>query len=70
MRSANKNKTKNKIRNIIYALISFLLMVFIVSQVYFLARYTLGYEIDTNKLVIYKLINKIENKTTTQEYTK
>lgn len=64
-----KNKKKIVIKQIIYAIFSIILMLFILSQVYFLARYTLGYKIDTNKLVIYKLINKIDQRQNNKNYT-
>lgn len=63
-------KTKRtKIKQNIYMIISLLIALFIVSQIYFLVRYTLGYEVKSNQLIIYRWINKVESNKTENTYT-
>lgn len=58
----HKSKKIKLIRlNILYTIFSILLIMFLATQVFFLVRYTLGYDIDTNKFLIYNLINKVED---------
>lgn len=63
-------KTKRtKTKQMIYMIISLLIALFIVSQVYFLVRYTLGYEVKSSQLIIYRWINKVESNKTENTYT-
>lgn len=65
----NKKKKSSKIKKIIYMIISVLVCAFVVHQMYFLVRYTMGEEINTKNLVIYRWINKIESKELVNDYT-
>ncbi len=60
---------RTRIKQKIYMIISLIITIFIVSQVYFLVRYTLGYEVKGGQLIIYKWINKVESNKTENTYT-
>lgn len=67
-----QQKLKNKgsrTKQIIYMIITLVITMFVISQVYFLIRYTLGYETKSNQLMLYKWINKVENKDVKKTYT-
>ena len=65
----NKKKKSSKIKKIIYMIISIIICVFVIHQMYFLVKYTMGEEINTKNLVIYRWINKIENDDLVNDYT-
>ena len=63
-RKARRNKTKkeeikfakNAKAKFILMIISIFLMIFSVTQVYYLTKYTLGYEVSPRKLKVYKWV--------------
>ncbi len=65
----NKKKKSSKIKKIIYMIISIIICAFVIHQMYFLVKYTMGEEINTKNLVIYRWINKIENDDLVNDYT-
>lgn len=65
----NKKKKSSKIKKIIYMIISIIICAFVIHQMYFLVKYTIGEEINTKNLVIYRWINKIENDDLVNDYT-
>lgn len=65
----SKNKKKSKIKQAIYMIVSVTIMIFVIYQGYFLVRYTLGYEVNSNNLIIYKWINRVEDKNSVNTYT-
>ena len=65
----NKKKKSSKIKKIIYMIISIIVCAFVIHQMYFLVKYTMGEEINTKNLVIYRWINKIENDDLVNDYT-
>lgn len=65
----NKKKKTSKIKKIIYMIISILVCTFVVHQMYFLVKYTMGEEINTKNLVIYRWINKVESDDLVNDYT-
>lgn len=46
-------------KQLIIMLISVALMIFSVTQVYYLAKYTLGYEVPAEKLKVYKWVSML-----------
>ena len=56
--SGTKMKTGAK-RQLVIMIISIALMVFSVTQVYYLARYTLGYEVDQKDMSVYTWFYKL-----------
>ena len=64
-----KNKKKTKKKQVIYMVISIAIMLFVIWQGYYLIKYTLGYEVNPKNLIIYKWINKVEQKDNTNNYT-
>lgn len=65
----NKKKKSSKIKKIIYMIISIIVCTFVIHQMYFLVKYTMGEEINTKNLIIYRWINKIENDDLVNDYT-
>lgn len=65
----NKKKKSSKIKKITYMIISIIICAFVIHQMYFLVKYTMGEEINTKNLVIYRWINKIENDDLVNDYT-
>lgn len=65
----NKKKKSSKIKKIIYMIISIIICAFVIHQMYFLVKYTMGEEINTKNLVIYRWINKIEKDDLVNDYT-
>lgn len=58
-RNSNKNEPKMKEgakKQLVIMLISVALMVFSVTQVYYLAKYTLGYDVPQEKLNVYRWV--------------
>lgn len=59
-RRGNTTKTTNikpgAKKQLVVMLISIMLMIFTVTQVYYLAKYTLGYEVPAEKLRVYKWV--------------
>ena len=54
-------------KQLIFMLISIALMVFSVTQVYYLARYTLGHDVSQEKLKVYRWVYMLlEDNTTTK----
>lgn len=64
-----KKKKASNIMKIVYMVVSILVCAFIVHQMYFLVKYTLGDEINTKNLVIYRWINKVESDDVVNDYT-
>lgn len=56
--SATKMKVGAK-RQLVIMIISIVLMVFSITQVYYLARYTLGYEVEQKDLKVYTWFYKL-----------
>ena len=56
--SGAKMKTGAK-RQLVIMIISIVLMVFSITQVYYLARYTLGYEVDQKDMSVYTWFYKL-----------
>ena len=46
-------------KQLVIMLISIALMIFTVTQVYYLARYTLGYEVTAEKLSVYRWVSML-----------
>lgn len=46
-------------KQLIIMLISVILMIFTVTQVYYLAKYTLGYEVSAEKLRVYRWVSML-----------
>lgn len=46
-------------KQLVIMLISIVLMFFSVTQVYYLAKYTLGYEVPAQKLNVYRWVNML-----------
>ena len=46
-------------KQLIVMLISIILMIFTVTQVYYLAKYTLGYEVPAEKLRVYRWVSML-----------
>lgn len=71
MKQLKQKKAKRiKIKQVIYMIISLFTTIFIITQVFFLTKYTLGYEIKSNQLILYKWINKIEGRELKKTYIK
>ena len=68
-RQLNKKKKVSKIMKITYMIVSVLVCAFVAHQMYFLIKYTMGEEINTKNLVIYRWINKIESDERINDYT-
>ena len=72
-RGVEKNELKMKAgakKQLAIMLISVVLMVFSVTQVYYLAKYTLGYDVPQEKLKVYRWVCMLlegSNETTTEE---
>lgn len=72
-RGAEKNEPKMKPgakNQLVIMLISLALMVFSVIQVYYLAKYTLGYDVPQEKLKVYRWVCMLlegSNETTTEK---
>lgn len=64
-----KNKKRSKRKQVIYMFISIAVMLFVFWQGYYLIKYTLGYEVDPSNLIIYRWINKVDQKDNTNNYT-
>lgn len=64
-----KKKKVYNVKKIIYMIISLLICAFIIHQMYFLVKYTLGEEINTKNLIIYRWINKVESDEVVNDYT-
>lgn len=62
-RRGNVSKTTNMKpgakKQLIVMLISVVMMIFAVTQVYYLAKYTLGYEVPGEKLKVYRWISML-----------
>ena len=66
------NETKisfNAKKQLIAMIVSVALMIFSVFQVYYLARYTLGYEISPNKLKVYRWVQLLVSGDTNKDQT-
>ena len=48
-------------KQLIIMIIAVFLMIFSVTQVYYLARYTLGYEVEEKNLKVYKWVSMLLN---------
>ncbi len=46
-------------KQLVIMLISIVLMIFTVTQVYYLAKYTLGYEVPAEKLRVYRWVSML-----------
>ncbi|MBQ8043749.1 MAG: hypothetical protein IJ272_06335 [Clostridia bacterium] len=72
-RGAQQNEPKMKAsakKQFVIMLISIALMVFSVTQVYYLAKYTLGHDVPQEKLKVYRWVCMLlegSNETTTEE---
>lgn len=70
-RDSEENKPKMKTnakRQLVIMIISVILMIFSVTQVYYLAKYTLGQEVPQEKLKVYRWVHMLlEGNTTTEE---
>ena len=58
-RTSEKNEPKLKVgakKQLVIMVISVALMVFSVTQVYYLAKYTLGYDVPQEKLGVYRWV--------------
>lgn len=66
-RSEPKMKKSAK-KQLIFMIIAIFLMVFSVTQVYYLARYTLGFDISQEKLKVYRCVYMLlEDNAATEE---
>lgn len=57
--STTTNMKPGAKKQFIIMLISIVLMIFTVTQVYYLAKYTLGYNVPAEKLRVYRWVNML-----------
>lgn len=65
--TTKKKKIKTSKKKLIIMFISVFLMIFSITQVYYLAKYTLGHEVAADKLGVYKWVYMLFEGSATNE---